>query len=89
MKKVYVFTLPNCSACKGTIELLKNDGIPHIELPTDKHEKIWKKVRRLGDAYLLPTVFIQDNSDGSGYVYTPNRDFTTFDELVKIIKNNI
>ena len=91
MKKIYVFTLPNCKRCVDLMEFMTEESIPFTEIPIHDNRSIWEEIRRQSPGFNLicPTFFVQDSSDGSGYIYSPIRDFKTDNEILTILKNNI
>lgn len=102
MKKAYVFYIPDqtgnlntaCIRCQELMDLLTAESIPFtpINVPASTaNREIWNNIKRQCQGIMLvfPTVFIQDDSDGSGYVYAPGRDFYTPHQAKEIVKNNI
>ena len=66
---------------------LKELTIPFHDVEITLNRQLWDKiVLQTGDDS-TPTIFIQDDKDGSGLVYTPGRDFQSPDEIIEIIKN--
>lgn len=52
---------------------------------------IYEQVQKqfAGDLLIFPSLFIKDRDDGSGFIYSPKRDFITDEDVLKILKNNI
>lgn len=102
MKNVYVFYIPDktgnldtaCERCKDLMDLLTANSIPFTPInavASAVNREIWNNVKSqcVGIRLIFPTIFIQDDSDGSGYVYTPGRDFYTPYQATELVKKNI
>ena len=86
---LYLFTLEGCSHCVEVKDRLKTENIKYKELDIDKHENIWDEVVKETEQDYVPTIFIQDDDDGSGKIYTPINDYNDIDELMTIIIENM
>jgi glutaredoxin len=74
-------------AVKG---LLSKESIPFKEIIVEQNKDIWNKVKeQVGEDCLLPSIFIQENTEGVGTIYIPGRDFHSAGEILTIIKNKI
>jgi glutaredoxin len=89
MKKIYVFTLNNCSHCTELKRKLTESGIIFNDVEITKNRNLWDIVLKQTGHDILPTVFIQKEDDGSGVVYTPGRDFQSDEQIIDIIKKII
>ena len=89
MKTVYIFTLNGCSHCSELRKKLTDQSISFNDIEISKNRGLWDKIVEQTGYDILPTIFIQENSDGSGTVYTPGRDFQDINEIIEIIKKNI
>jgi len=89
MKQIAIFTLNGCSHCHELKNKLNNENIIFHDIEITKNREIWENIKLQTGEDILPTVFIQTDSDGNGLVYIPGRDFQDLDEIVQIIKNNI
>ena len=87
MKNIYVFTLNGCSHCSYIKTKLNEISIPFHDVEITQNRQLWDQIILQTGYDLIPTIFIQDEKDGSGLVYTPGRDFQTPDEMIEIIKN--
>jgi glutaredoxin len=89
MKKILLFTINGCLQCRDLKTKLDSQSISFIDIEITKNRELWNQVVEQTGYDTLPTVFIQNDNDGSGTVYIPGRDFQDIDEIIKIIKNNI
>lgn len=91
MKKLYIFTLPNCGFCRNLTMELKRNSISFIPIAVPDNRELYENMKKqLGVSKLnSPVLFFQENSDGEGYIYEPAKDFQTIEEAIIIIKNNI
>ena len=67
MKKVIVYTAPNCPYCVRAKELLKRRGVPFEEvLLSWQDESAWKEAEKRSGMKTVPQIFI-DGSCVGGY----------------------
>lgn len=88
MKNLLIFTLNGCIYCQELKQRLFDKGVPFHDIEITKNRELWKQVIDQTGHDELPTVFIQNEKDESGTVYTPGRDFQNIDEIIEIIKKN-
>ncbi len=87
--ELLVFTLENCGHCKNLKERLRNESIPFKEIEVSKNKEIWNKVVEQTKNEFLPSFYIKQNGTNKGPFFCPERDFTTDDEAVGIIRRYI
>lgn len=87
MKKILIFTLNSCSHCQELKKKLTESLIPFDDVEITLNRQLWNHIISQMGHDLLPTIFIKDDDDSSGLIYTPGRDFQSDDEIIKIIKN--
>ena len=86
---IAVFTLNGCGYCSDLKRKLNNLNIPFHDIEITVNRTMWENVMDQTGSDLLPTVFIQTDRIGNGFVYTPERDFQDIDEIIEIIKKNV
>lgn len=86
MNKVIIFTMDGCSHCLSLKNDLYKESIPFREIEITKNRKLWEQVVDQVEQDYVPTVFIQEDDEGNGSVYLPERDFQNNDEVITIIK---
>lgn len=89
MKKILVFTLNGCPLCEELKRRLREVSIDFYEVEITQNPEIWNELKGQINDDLLPTIFIQTDHYGNGFVYTPEVDFNDINEIIEIIKNNI
>lgn len=89
MNPVAIFTLNGCALCQELKRRLKEDKVHFHDIEITKNPDIWETIKEQTGEDILPTVFIQTDSQGNGLVYTPGRDFDSINEIIEIIKKNI
>jgi glutaredoxin len=89
MKNILIFTINGCVHCRELKMKLNEQSIPFKDIEITLNRALWEQVIAQTGLDILPTVFIQNENDGSGTVYTPGRDFQTSDEMIEIIKKII
>lgn len=91
MKKAFIFTSQGCLFCAMVKSGLKNESIPFTEIDIAENKDLWDNVKKQigGAEFYTPTIFIQEESNGEGYVYVPKKDFQSSNDAIAIIKNNI
>jgi glutaredoxin len=89
MKQLAIFTLNTCVLCGELKRRLTEESISFHDIEITKNRVLWDQVLTQTGHDILPTVFIQTDTEGNGQVYTPGRDFQDIDEIIEIIKNNI
>lgn len=91
MKKVYIFSSPNCKACKNLKEILNIESVSHIEINIDipQNEELWNDIVHQTNSIALPLLVIQDENTENCVAYLHNEDWKTHEELIEIIKKNI
>ena len=89
MKPLAIFTLNGCALCQELKRRLKEEDLHFHDIEITKNPDIWETIKGQTGEDILPTVFIQTDSQGNGLVYTPGRDFDSIDEITEIIKKNI
>jgi glutaredoxin len=87
MKNIYIFTLNGCLHCSYIKKKLNELSIPFHDVEITQNRQLWDQIILQTGYDLTPTIFIQDDKEGSGLVYTPGRDFQNSDEIIEIIKN--
>jgi glutaredoxin len=87
MKKIYIFTLYGCSHCQELKDKLTDLSIPFHDVEISKNRELWQSIVKQTGYDLLPSVFIQNETDNDGLIYTPGRDFQDLNEIIKIITN--
>lgn len=88
-KKIYLFTLDGCTHCNETKRKLNKRKIQFKELEISQYTELWDEVIKQTNQDYVPTVFIQDDDDGSGRIYTPMNDYNDTDELIELIVEKI
>ena len=86
MIKVIVFTMDGCSHCLSLKTELLKESIPFREIEITKNRKLWEQVVDQVDQDYVPTVFIQEDDEGNGSIFLPERDFQDNNEIINIIK---
>lgn len=89
MTQIAVFTLNGCEMCISLKVRLKEESIPFHDIEINLNRDIWEAVLAQTNDDAVPTVFIQNDHEGNGLVYTPGRDYHEIDEIIEIIKKNI
>lgn len=89
MKKLIIFTLNGCKECRELKNRLTEQSIDFTDIEITLNRTIWEQVVKQTGFDILPTVFIQNDADESGTVYTPGRDFQDINEIIEKIKKNI
>ena len=89
MKTITIFTKEHCLFCQMLKKKLTDQLIPFRDVDVKKNPELWAQVFEQTGNRSLPTVFIKDESDDTGTVYVPGRDFQNDNELIEIIKSNI
>lgn len=84
-KKVYLFTLEGCSHCNDTKRELNKRKIDFKELEINQYVELWDSIIEVTNQDYVPTVFIQDDDDGSGRIFSPINDYNDTDELIELI----
>lgn len=69
------------------MDKLKELSIPFHDVEITLNRHLWDQIVLQTGQDLTPTIFIQDDKNGSGLVYSPGRDFQSPEEIVEIIKN--
>ena len=87
MKKILIFTLNSCIHCQELKEKLTELLIPFDDVEITLNRKLWDYIISQTGSDLLPTVFIKDGDDSSGFIYIPGRNFQNNDDIIEIIKN--
>ena len=85
MKNLLIFTLNGCSYCRELKDKLTNLSIPFKDVEITKNRKLWEHVLSQTGDDALPTVFIQNDNEDSGLVYTPGKNFQDVNEIIEII----
>ena len=88
MKNILIFTLNGCFQCRDLKQKLTDLSLPFTDIEITQNRKLWEQVVHQSGLDLLPTIFIQQDTEGNGLVYTPGRDFQSTDEIIEIIKNH-
>ena len=89
MNQIAIFTLNSCAHCLELKNKLRALSIQFHDIEITKNRELWEHMVAQMGHDILPTIFIQTDSEGNGLVYTPGRDFQDLDEIIEIIKNNI
>ena len=89
MSQIVVFTLKECELCSELKRRLNEELIPFHDIEINENRELWDTILSQTGYDVLPTVFIQTDTEGNRLVYTPGRDFQSLDEIIKIIENNI
>jgi len=91
MKKIYIFTWPNCHGCINLKNTLTKESISFIDINvlSPENKKLWDDFKSQTNSDAVPQVFIQEEDNDEGLAYVPNKDWESIDEIVEIIKNTI
>ena len=89
MKTIVIFTLNGCVHCAELKKKLADLSMPFHDIEITKNRDLWNKIIDQTGYDILPTVYIQEDNEGNGLVYTPGRDFQDNDEMIEIIKRSI
>ena len=79
LKKITVYTDPNCDHCENLKKELKDNNIDFTEKPIDKHQGEWYKVSDLLHMSALPTMEV------GGQYLVSGRDFQNAEQAVDVI----
>ena len=88
-KKLFLFTLNGCHHCEESKKILRNKKINFTELEITKYDVLWKEIIKQTEQDYVPTVFIQEDIDGSGIIFTPINDYSDVNEMIKLIESQI
>ncbi len=72
MKKVTIYTTPNCPYCADAKELLTKKGVKYEEIQVDKDANKLAEMMKLSNRRSVPQIFINNKSIGG------------FDDLLKL-----
>jgi glutaredoxin len=89
VKSIYVFTLNNCPYCQELKDKLNESSISFHDVEISKNKELWQSIVVQTGYDLLPSVFIRNENDIDGLIYTPGRDFQDLNEIIEIIKSII
>jgi glutaredoxin len=60
LPKVVVYSVRECELCDRLIRVLKENKVPHIELPLEGDREAQKKILAKASSIIAPTIFIGD-----------------------------
>lgn len=65
MKKIDVYTMPNCKACDEVVHILDEEDVPFCLIPYNANRET-AELMRANNITSLPAIFIDDQYAGSG-----------------------
>lgn len=61
LPEVIVYSVNECELCDRLVSVLRQNKIPHIELPLEDDREAQKKILAKANSIIAPTIFIGDN----------------------------
>lgn len=88
-KKVVLFTMEGCGACKVLKDELKKNKIDYVDFDIDTHPHIWDQITIQTGIGYVPTVYIVEDNNDNGVTLSPGKDFNDPLEALKKISENL
>lgn len=83
--KLMIFTLKTCGNCKFLKRKFKENKIDYLEVDIDQYPGLWDMVVQQTNVDYVPTVYIIHDDD-TGVFFSPGKDYTDHEDLIKKIK---
>jgi len=89
-KHVVVFSMKGCPYCNEIKEMFQKENIPFFDVDIDTHKEEYDLFVEVTNNDLVPALMIVDEKQKSKAEFlAPDRDFTSLDEALILVKNKI
>lgn len=85
--KLIIFTLKSCGNCKFLKRKLKEHDIDFKEIDIDEYPGLWDMIVQQTDVDYVPTAYLI-RDDETGIIFSPGKDYTDHEDLIKKIIEN-
>ena len=90
--RVVLFSLQGCTHCDELKKTLTEENIGFDDIDIENSPNIseaWKNIIKVTGNNIVPTLIVKDEIGEEGEIYSPNIDFNSVDEIIKIVKDKI
>lgn len=89
MRRLYIFTTKECPYCKQLKQMLYAEKLSFFYLDVEANEDEYLPIIEQTGLDYVPAVMILDTWNNTRTYLVPERDFTSLEQCVELIKKNL